>query len=75
MVERITALEAEVVAVHVAHERALAFERSGRPVADGMQQLCELGGSRPWCSMKRRAASFEIVHPVEKEHMEVNLTG
>ena len=23
--------------------------------------------------MKRRAASFEIAHPVEKEHMEVNV--
>ena len=33
----------------------------------------ELGASRPWCPMKRRAASFEIAHPVEKEHMEVNV--
>ena len=59
--------------VCVAHEQAKAFEQTGHPLADGMQQLREFGGSRPWCPMKRRAASFEIVHPVEKEHMEVNI--
>ena len=40
---------------------------------DDAQQLRELGASRPWCPMKRRAASFEIARPVEKEHMEVNV--
>ena len=68
-IESLTGLEVEVVAVCVAHERAKAFEQTGHPPADGVQQLRELGASRPWCPMKRRAASFEIVHPVEKEHM------
>ena len=72
-VESLTGLEVEVVAVCVARERAKAFEQTGHPLADGVQQLRELGGSRPWCPMKRRAGSFEIVRPVEKEHMEVNI--
>ena len=65
--------EAKLVAVCIAHEQAKAFEQTGHPPADGVQQLRELGASRPRCPMKRRAASFEIAHPVEKEHMEVNV--
>ena len=72
-VESFTGLEVEVAAVYAAHEQVKAFEQSGHPVADGVQLLRELGGSRPWCPMKRRAAAFEVVHPVEKEHMEVNI--
>ena len=73
LIESLTGLEVEVVAVCIAHEQAKAFEQTGHPLADRVQQLRELGASRPWCPMKRRAASFEIVHPVEKEHMEVNV--
>ena len=73
LIESLTGLEVEVVAVCVAHERAKAFEQTGHPLADGAQQLREFGGSRPRCPMKRRAASFEVAHPVEKEHMEVNV--
>ena len=73
LIESLTGLEVEVVAVCVARERAKAFEQTGHPLADGVQQLRELGGSRPRCPMKRRAASFEVVRPVEKEHMKVNV--
>ena len=73
LIESLTGLEVEVFAVCVAHEQAKAFEQTDHPPADGVQQLREFGGSRPRCPMKRRAASFEVVHPVEKEHMEVNI--
>ena len=73
LIESLTGLEVEVVAVCVAREQAKAFEQTGHPLADGVQQLREFGGSRPRCPMKRRAASFEVAHPVEKEHMKVNI--
>ena len=61
LIESLTGLEVEVVAVCVAHERAKAFEQTGHPLADGVQQLRELGASRPRCPMKRRAAKPEAV--------------
>ena len=73
LIESLAGLEVEVVAVCIAHEQAKAFEQTGHPLADGVQQLRELGASRPRCPTKRRAASFEVVRPVEKEHMEVNI--
>ena len=39
LIESLTGLEVEVVAVCVAHERAKAFEQTGHPLADGVQQL------------------------------------
>ena len=51
-IESLTGLEVEVVAVCVAHEQAKASEQTGHPLADGMQQLREFGGSRPRCPMK-----------------------
>ena len=49
LIESLTGLEVEVVAVRVAHEQARAFEQTGHPLADGAQQLRELGASRARC--------------------------